>query len=174
MTRWPALAPYTILVGFGGACAPVSCAHPSFWAHCQAKQGAARPPLPRTSQLRCFLFDPPKKIKTIKLGPPASLILLAIWGKRVLFLCWQNTYRPFWGVFRGGQAFFTHLESKLCIGATIRPKFASFILFVVYLFLLLFSSFIYLYLFIFLILLFLSLLILLVLFFLFLFFSSYI
>ena len=27
--------------------------------------------------------------------------------------------------------FFTHLGSKLCIGATIRPKFASFILFVV-------------------------------------------
>ncbi len=62
---------------------------------------------------------------------PASLILLAIWGKRVLFVCWQNTYRPFWGVFRGGQAFFSHLGSKLCICATIRPKFASFILFVV-------------------------------------------
>jgi hypothetical protein len=25
-----------ILVGFGRACAPVRCAHPSFWAHCHA------------------------------------------------------------------------------------------------------------------------------------------
>jgi hypothetical protein len=32
------------LVGFGRACAPVRCAHPSFWAHCQAQEGAARPP----------------------------------------------------------------------------------------------------------------------------------
>ncbi len=24
---------YTVLVGFGRACAPVRCAHPSFWAH---------------------------------------------------------------------------------------------------------------------------------------------
>jgi hypothetical protein len=33
----------TGLVGFGRACAPVRCAHPSFWAHRHAKQGAARP-----------------------------------------------------------------------------------------------------------------------------------
>ncbi len=32
-----------LLVGFGRACAPVRCAHPSFWAHCNAKQGAALP-----------------------------------------------------------------------------------------------------------------------------------
>ncbi len=31
-------------MGFGSACAPVRCAHPSFWAHYQAQQGAARPP----------------------------------------------------------------------------------------------------------------------------------
>jgi len=31
-------------VGFGRACAPVRCAHPSFWAHCHAQRGAARPP----------------------------------------------------------------------------------------------------------------------------------
>ncbi len=35
---------FIILVGFGLACAPVRCAHPSFWAHCHAKRGAARPP----------------------------------------------------------------------------------------------------------------------------------
>jgi hypothetical protein len=40
------------LVGFGRACAPVSCAHPSFWAHWHAKRGAARPPpLPITASL---------------------------------------------------------------------------------------------------------------------------
>jgi hypothetical protein len=44
---------YQLLVGFGLACAPVRCAHPSFWAHCHAKRGAARP---RPSQLRCFIF----------------------------------------------------------------------------------------------------------------------
>jgi hypothetical protein len=31
-------------VGFGLACAPVRYAHPSFWGHCHAKRGAARPP----------------------------------------------------------------------------------------------------------------------------------
>ncbi len=31
------------LVGFGRACAPVRCAHPSFWAHYHPKRGAARP-----------------------------------------------------------------------------------------------------------------------------------
>jgi hypothetical protein len=36
------------LVGFGLACAPVRCAHPSFWAHCHAKRGAARPPAHRS------------------------------------------------------------------------------------------------------------------------------
>jgi hypothetical protein len=32
-----------ILVGFGRACAPVRCAHPSFWALCHAQRGAAPP-----------------------------------------------------------------------------------------------------------------------------------
>ncbi len=27
---------YILPVGFGRACAPVRCAHPSFWAHCHA------------------------------------------------------------------------------------------------------------------------------------------
>ncbi len=30
-------------MGFGRACAPVRCAHPSSWAHCHAQRGAARP-----------------------------------------------------------------------------------------------------------------------------------
>jgi hypothetical protein len=54
------------LVGFGRACAPVRCAHPSFWAHYHAKRGAARPPPPPSpSQLRCFLFTP----QNFPLGP---------------------------------------------------------------------------------------------------------
>ena len=36
------------LVGFGRACAPLRCAHPSFWAHYHAKRGAARPPAHRS------------------------------------------------------------------------------------------------------------------------------
>ena len=31
-------------MGFGLACAPVRCAHLSFWAHCHPKRGTARPP----------------------------------------------------------------------------------------------------------------------------------
>jgi hypothetical protein len=33
-------------VGFGRACAPVRCAHPSFLTHCHLKRGAARPSPP--------------------------------------------------------------------------------------------------------------------------------
>ncbi len=39
-----------VLVGFGRACAPVRCAHPSFWAHKHAKRALRAP---RPSQLRC-------------------------------------------------------------------------------------------------------------------------
>jgi hypothetical protein len=39
---------YTVLVGFGRACAPMRCAHPSFWALCHTQQGAARPPAHRS------------------------------------------------------------------------------------------------------------------------------
>jgi hypothetical protein len=35
---------YKLVFGFGLACAPVRCAHPSFWAHCHAKRGAAHTP----------------------------------------------------------------------------------------------------------------------------------
>ena len=45
---------------FCRACVPVRCAHPSFWAHCHAKQGAARPPPIAASLL--FLRIPKKKI----------------------------------------------------------------------------------------------------------------
>jgi hypothetical protein len=68
-----------ILVGFGRACAPMRCAHPSFWALCHAQRGAARP-----SAYRSFAA-PPKQKKTIsrnkmspsrpKLGPPVLVVL---------------------------------------------------------------------------------------------------
>jgi hypothetical protein len=43
-TKNQAYNDYYLLVGFGRACTPVRCAHPSFLAHCHAKTGAARPP----------------------------------------------------------------------------------------------------------------------------------
>jgi hypothetical protein len=52
---------YKKLVGFGLACAPVRCAHPSFWAHLPAKRGAACPPI-AASLL-------PQKLKINKLFP---------------------------------------------------------------------------------------------------------
>ncbi len=51
-------------MGLCRACAPVRCAHPSFWAHCHAKQGTARPPPIKASLL--FLRIP--KIKIIYLA----------------------------------------------------------------------------------------------------------
>ncbi len=41
------------LVGFGRACAPVRCAHPSFWLIDTQKGALRAPPPPRPSQLRC-------------------------------------------------------------------------------------------------------------------------
>jgi hypothetical protein len=49
---------YTKLVGFGCACAPVRCAHLSFWAHCHTKQGRCMPPPPPHRS-----FAAPPKIK---------------------------------------------------------------------------------------------------------------
>jgi hypothetical protein len=43
-------------VGFGPACAPVRCAHPSFWSHCHAQRGAARPPAYRS--FAAFIYPP--------------------------------------------------------------------------------------------------------------------
>jgi hypothetical protein len=59
-----------ILVGFGLACAPVRCAHPSFWAHCHAKRGAARPP------------------------PIAASLLHIHWPKNLLFPETKASFRP--------------------------------------------------------------------------------
>jgi hypothetical protein len=65
-----------ILVGFGRACAPVRCAHPSFWAHKHTKRALRAPPRSCAA--------PPEKKKIIsrnkmlpfrpKLGPPGAYI----------------------------------------------------------------------------------------------------
>ena len=44
---------------------------PVFLRSLQPQTGRCAPP-PRISQLRCFLFDPQKYIKSIQLGPPTS------------------------------------------------------------------------------------------------------
>jgi hypothetical protein len=56
-----------ILVGFGLACAPCAARTRLFELIATSKRGAARlPPPSRPSQLRCFLFDHKKYIKSKK------------------------------------------------------------------------------------------------------------
>ncbi len=52
-----------LLVDFGRACAPVRCAHPSFWAHCHPNGGLRPPPSIAASLL---LIQPPKIYKIHK------------------------------------------------------------------------------------------------------------
>jgi hypothetical protein len=60
-------------VGFGLACVPVRCAHPSFWAHCHPNGALRAPPCP--SQLRCFSFD--KNLSNV--GPPRQRLFSLHW-----------------------------------------------------------------------------------------------
>ncbi len=69
------------LVGFGLACAPLRCAHPSFWAHYHVKRGAARPQPIAASLLHIhrpkninLLFPETKASFRPKLGPPGTHI----------------------------------------------------------------------------------------------------
>jgi hypothetical protein len=50
---------YLILVGFGRACAPVRCAHPSFWAHA-VPNGVLRAPPPPTHRSFAAFYSYPK------------------------------------------------------------------------------------------------------------------
>ncbi len=64
---------------------------------------------------------------------------ILVWGKRFLFLSWQNIYSSFWGVFWGGQAFFHPFGVKVNVyTGAIMLFFAS------YLFLF-FSSYLFLF-----------------------------
>jgi hypothetical protein len=56
---------FKLLVSFGRACAPVRCAHPSFWSHYHAQRGAARPPAYRSF---AALIYPPKLFHRSELG----------------------------------------------------------------------------------------------------------
>ena len=58
------------LVGFGRACAPVRCAHPSFWAHCHAKRGAVAPPLPAHRSFSVSYLTPKNILSLSNLGRP--------------------------------------------------------------------------------------------------------
>ncbi len=63
------LVSIVLLVGFGRACAPVRCAHPSFLTHCHSYRGAVRPSPPIKASL--LLIRPPKINKIYWNSPPA-------------------------------------------------------------------------------------------------------
>ena len=64
-------------MGFGRACAPVRCAHPSFWAHCHAQRGAARPPAHRSFAAS---YLTPKNIYNLSnLGCPRQWLFSIHW-----------------------------------------------------------------------------------------------
>jgi hypothetical protein len=60
---------YVKLVGFGRACAPVRCAHPSYWSYYHAKRGAARPP-PALRSFAASYFTPKNILNLSNLGRP--------------------------------------------------------------------------------------------------------
>jgi hypothetical protein len=69
---------HILLVGFGRACAPVRCAHPSFWALKHAQRGAARPPPIAASLL--LIYPPPKLSLRPELGPPGAFTVSFHWA----------------------------------------------------------------------------------------------
>jgi hypothetical protein len=72
-------AVYVRLVGFGLACVPVRCAHPSFWVHCYAKRGAACP-LPRPSRSFAASYSTPENIYILSnLGRPRQGLFSIHW-----------------------------------------------------------------------------------------------
>jgi hypothetical protein len=52
---------YMLLVGFGRACAPVRCAHPSFWVHATPNRALRAPPQPIAASM-LFIHTPKIKI----------------------------------------------------------------------------------------------------------------
>ncbi len=141
------------------------------------------PPPPRPTQLCCLSFNPPKKIKSIELGPPTSkafFVPLDHMQTEEAMICEVPCPSPAHRSFADPSS--NILRSKLCTGAAIRPNFFGFSFFCFWIFSFCYSL-LFLLSFLFysnsslLILLFLSLFTLLVgtvLFFVFLFFSSYI
>ncbi len=89
------LCKYFILVGFGRACAPGRCAHPSILDSLTCKTGRCAPPRP--SQLCCFFFTPQNfplrpelgqsgvriSFHWAKLHPPELLYIASYWATLV-------------------------------------------------------------------------------------------
>ncbi len=138
-------------MGFGRACAPVRCAHPSFWAHCHPKRGAARPPPPIAASLLLIRPQKPNKIywtrdanvmgiflstgpqrlwnmRSLAPAPPstASLILLTIFlGSTYCTVCTEATIRPNYFVFFYSFWIFSFCYSLFLLSLTLRtyPSF---------------------------------------------------
>ena len=74
---------YKVLVGFGRACATVSCALPSFWAHCHAQWGAACPSAHCSFAAPYLSYTVPSEISCILLSyaAPFWATLHPIWAK---------------------------------------------------------------------------------------------
>ncbi len=82
---WRSNSIFNILVGFGRACAPVRCAHPSLWAHCHPKRGAARPPsLPITASL-------------LRIWPPKIHKIYPTWAAHVKDFFLSTVPQRLWG-----------------------------------------------------------------------------
>ncbi len=115
-------------MGFGRACAPVRCAHPSFSARCHAKQGAARPAPDHRSFSKIykiyrtwaahvkgfFLSTGPQRLWNMRSPAPAPpiaalLILPAIfWGQNYV------PVRPYAQIFVGFSFFIQFLDLSFC------------------------------------------------------------
>jgi hypothetical protein len=118
---------------------------PVFLSSLPRKQGAARHPPPRPTQLRCFSFDPQKYIKSIELGPPTSKAFffpLDHMQTEEAMKCEVTCPRPAHRSFADPSS--NILGSKLCTGATIRPIFFGFSFFVFWSFLFVILCFSYL------------------------------
>ncbi len=113
-----------ILVGFGRACAPVRCAHPSFWAYCHINQGAARLPAHRSFAAS---YSTPKNIYNLSNLGRLRQGFFSFNGNTEAMKyevpCHCPTHRSFAGP--SGNI----LGSK-CTGATIRPNYFNFSFFV--------------------------------------------
>ncbi len=105
-------------MGFGRACSPVRCAHPSFWLHLHAKRGAARPP-------------PPFAAPLLLIRPPKIFTIYRTWAAHVKSFHWTTEAmkyevpcpRPVHRSFSDPSG---NIEVKLCTNATIRLKFFGF------------------------------------------------
>ncbi len=106
-------------MGFGPACAPVRYAHPSSWAHCHAKQDAARPPSPPIAASLLLIWPP----KIHKIYPTLAA---HVKGGLFSFHCTAEAMRsPAPRPAPSGNI----LGSKVYTSVTIRTNFSVFLFF---------------------------------------------